>query len=232
MDLVATIEGPAGPSENFTKHEKLLEDAYRSPERKQGNFSSVFSAPSSLDIYSLGQLIRTLFKGRETQLDPKLQQLVVLMANANPTMRPTPEQLLATNSFDHPLLKDIQFMEELHLKVRVALYSHCAHTVLTLCSYCAHTVLTLYSHCAQTVLILHLKPPEELKAFFQAFVGRIEAIPKGVLEHKLLPCLTQVCLQRSSAVVAGVVQYVNGRLTSAPPPSTRFCKIMLAGAST
>ena len=26
------------------------------------------------------------------------------------------EQLLATNSFDHPLLKDIQFMEQLHLK--------------------------------------------------------------------------------------------------------------------
>jgi SCY1-like protein 1 len=169
MDLVAAIEGPAGPSENFTKHEKLLEETYRSPERKQGNFGSVFSSPSSLDVYSLGQLIRILFKGRETTLDPKMQQLVVLMANANATMRPTPEQLLATNSFDHPLLKDIQFMEE-----------------------------------------LHLKPPEELKSFFQAFAGRIDAIPKGVLEHKLLPCLTQVYIV-SPLYVGSAVGRTNDR---------------------
>jgi serine/threonine protein kinase len=116
LDLVSQIEGPAGPSAFFTKHEQQLENEYRSPERQQGNFGTVFQAPSSLDMFSLGKLIGHVFKGREQQLDPKIQQLVSLMLNPNPTMRPTPEQLLATNSFDHPLLKDIQFMEQLHLK--------------------------------------------------------------------------------------------------------------------
>ena len=88
---------------------------------------------------------------------------------------------------------------------------------------------------------LHLKSAEELKAFFTAFVARIDSIPESCCSYKLLPCLTQVrrplasalreCCSCSRPILSARTRYVSHGLLC-PSMHRRLSKTMSAGAST